>query len=188
MSRESNECLGIIPVLIFIILLGFFLFGKRFNLTGRLGNLTFISILYATTGGFSVLFALFINPQIRSHNRISIFIAFFVILAIESFLQYFIPKGKLNGKISAMTLASLFVFSIYDQTTPHTSISQLQNKLNHESDASFVHQIETLYPQSKILQLPYMSFPERTYEHLRGFIHSQNFTGVLVLCAKKRMI
>ena len=169
-----NEYLGVIPSLGFIVLLGFFLFGKRFNLTGRLGNLTFISILYATTGGFSVLFALFINPKIRSHNRISIFIAFFVILAIGSFLQYFLRKGKLNGKISAMTLASLFIFSIYDQTTPYTSISQLQNKSNYESDASFVHQIETLYPQSKILQLPYTFFPEAVYGHLRGFIHSQN--------------
>jgi len=168
-----DDSLGIISGLSFILLLGFFLFKQsQLNLPRRLGNLTVIGILYASTGGFSVLFALLVDPSIRWHNRISIFIAFFVIVAIGSFLQSLLQKGKLNRKAPIITLASLFVFCIYDQTTPYPSISQ--NKLNYESDASFIHQIEALYPQSKILQLPYTSFPEKSYTHLRGFIHAQN--------------
>jgi len=172
-SEGLNEYLGTIPALGFIFLLGFFLFGRtQFHLISRLGSFTVNGLLYGLTGGFSVLFAFFISPTIRSHNRISIFLAFFVIMAIGSFLQQMLQKGKLNGKFPLMTLASLFVFSIYDQTNPYPSMSE--NKLNYESDACFVQKIEALYPQSKILQLPYMPFPETNYGHLRGFIHSQN--------------
>ena len=170
-----DESLGTILTLTFLFLLGYFLFGNRRSaLLRRLSSLTLTAILYGSTGGFSVLFALLIYPRIRSHNRISIFIAFFVIFTLSSILQHLLQQGKLRSLSSKLILLGLFIFSIYDQTIPYSSDLLLKNQLQYERDASFVQKIETLYPQSKILQLPYLWFPESNYAHLIGFLHSQN--------------
>ena len=58
-----------------------------------LGALNLIAILLATTGGFSLIISTYLNPTFRSVNRVSIFIAFFALVALGFLLQN-IKKAK----------------------------------------------------------------------------------------------
>src|SRR5205085_524794 len=81
--------------------------------------LTLAATLLATIGGLGSLFALVVSPQIRSYNRISIFIGFFALLAAVLLID---RAGARLLRPSAQAfysfgLALLGTIGIYDQTT-----------------------------------------------------------------------
>ena len=52
------------------------------------------ALLYGTVGGFGTIFALFVSPQLRSLNRISVFIAFLSLAAVAACLdRWWRPPG-----------------------------------------------------------------------------------------------
>src|SRR5205814_10536651 len=81
--------------------------------------LTLAATLLATIGGLGSLFALLVSPQIRSYNRISIFIGFFALLAVVLLID---RAGARLLRPSAKAfyyfwLVLLGTIGIYDQTT-----------------------------------------------------------------------
>lgn len=142
-----------------------------------IASLVLFLILLGTVGGLGSLFNFFITPQVRSLNRISIVIAFFVFSAIA------IVIDKL--KYRRLACLGLIVFGIWDETNRYwfcLSNDSLPGKLNEwNHDARFFSEVEALDPQGMIFCLPYMTYPEGTrigqmdgYDHCRGYLHSHS--------------
>ena len=140
--------------------------------------LTLAATLLATIGGLGSLFAVLVSPQIRSLNRISVFIAFFSLLAVVLILDRGLG-ARLRGRAAKLSyyfgLAMIAVIGLYDQTSPiyipnYRAIAQA-----FVADARFVRAIETKVPPgAMIFQLPYLTYPEASrYDLARGYLHSR---------------
>jgi phosphoglycerol transferase len=174
----------------FLILVVGVLLRQRFRngsptLFDALVNLNLFAVLLGTIGGFGMAFALLVSPSIRCYNRISIYIAFFSLLAVALLLdacmhRFAVTRGRrvlFWGLCGVVLLAGL-----YDQTTwafvPQYALCKESNK----QDAAFVGAIEAaLPPRAAVFQLPYMPFPETIPPHhmidyapLCGYVHSRN--------------
>jgi len=134
-----------------------------------LSRLNIAAILLATIGGFSLLFAYIITPQLRAFNRISIFIAFFSILTFSIILNYF--DEKVNKKYKKIFNYSIIVFTIfciffqYPHSIKNKYLEKSDNvikfKETYASDKEFISRIENSVPrESMIYQLPFHRYPE----------------------------
>ncbi|QIR75441.1 hypothetical protein [Sulfurospirillum diekertiae] len=185
-NENHFATLGIIGSIGFILLLLMLLnINNKSSIQNRLAMLNIIAVLYATVGGLSVLFALIISPSIRGHNRISIFIATFSLIAVALFLQYLFKKYQLS-KVSIF-FVSMFIMLIglYDQIPGGATFktnSLIESTFN--SDKKFIQQIEDKlkrYSSNMVMQYPHMSYPEQpvlvkmlNYSHMVGYLHSNN--------------
>jgi len=191
-NENNMASLGLIGSIGFLILIAwaFFIISNKFkykmcNVLDYLCVLNLSSVLLATIGGLGTIFAYMIFPQIRSYNRISIFIAFFSLFAIVLILSEFALRFERSKKsiiISSVIICIVFLVGIYDQTTvsfmpPYDSLKE-----EYMSDKFFVNSIEAIMPNNAmIFQLPYVPFPQSPpinnmieFSHLRGYLHSNN--------------
>lgn len=183
-NENDTASLGVIGSLGFLLLLINLIYKKerKSKINETLSVLNICAVLLGTIGGFGVLFAALISSQIRSYNRISIFIAFFAFLFLALNLETVMKKIKASIRIYCIFAISLIItiFGIYDQTThplkPTNEIAELYN-----NDEEFIHKIsQTVPPKSMIFQVPYVSFPEGqslnsmgNYDLLKGYLHSK---------------
>lgn len=147
-----------------------------------LSSLNLWCLLLGTIGGFSSLFALLVSPLIRSSNRISVYIAFFSLFAVALILQKLslIYRSGRSRKALNISLISLVLLGLLDQTNSSFVPRYAVNKARYESDRDFIRRVEMAMPTgAMIFQLPYMSFPEHPpinqmpdYDHFRAYIHS----------------
>lgn len=186
-NENTTSTLGFIGSIGLIILLGVAIGSPffRFPLDSSVQLLAFITIflyLFATIGGFSSIFAMFVSPMIRAWNRASIFFAF---ISITSFL---LCAEKLLRKIinvkflpTVLLFSAIFLvgFGIWDETTVTNFDFLNQQKNKFLSDQHFVKEIEQIIPGGAIYQLPYMPFPEGawlynldSYGLFYGYLHS----------------
>jgi len=153
-----------------------------------------MAFLIGTVGGLATLFAYVVSPQLRTPDRISIFIGFFAMFGVALGLDHLRRRwsGARWGRIAvASILPVVLVLGVLDQTSPKM-IPDYQTEIAHyQSDGAFVHQIETqVPPNAAIYQLPYEPFPEyhpagraETYDSLIGYLHSDDLrwtAGALV--------
>jgi hypothetical protein len=123
-----------------------------------------ISILFGATGGLSSLVRVFVSGDIRAWNRFSVLIAFFALLAVALLLDA--ARQPLSARrggawLYGGLLAVVLLFSVYEQTSLYYVPSYRTDAKEYRSDALFVRGIEhTLAPQSAVLELPYVPFPE----------------------------
>lgn len=156
-----------------------------------------LSFVLATIGGLSSLIAFFVTRNIRGWNRISLFIAFFSLLA--AMLGLDAGLRRLTARISsragaigagAAVCAAVLALGIVDETSSFFVPKYEKDAKQWVSDATFVREIEARMPAgAAIFQLPYVPFPEgygatgtsvsapnpnygTTYELARGPIHS----------------
>lgn len=197
-NENSNASLGVVGSVGFLTLLGWLLFWKPavgqiraddepHTLLTHLSLLNIGGVLLATIGGFASLFALLISSQIRSYNRVSIYLAFFSLFAVVLLLEEFFRRhasSKSARVIFAAVLGFILLVGILDQTgkgiyfVPDYAAFQAESA----SDAAFVKRIEAAVPAGvMIFQLPYVPFPENgpvhlmtDYEHFRPYLHSRN--------------
>ena len=175
-SESSMASIGITAslgcVILFILLFGLqkkefleFLNIKRTeqkNILQGLSYLNIMIILYAIAGGFASLISYFITPQIRSTNRISIFISFFSIFTL-AYLINNIHKKKLK-----IILISVFLGTAIIDLTSFNMFNFKENKNNYEKIINqnlhiktFVERIENIVPvNSRILYIPMFCFPD----------------------------
>ncbi|RAV13791.1 hypothetical protein DQG23_32420 [Paenibacillus contaminans] len=186
-NENDSSSLGIIGAFGFLASLFIFLFRKNSikNTIGQnLGLMNISAVLLGTIGGFGTIVAVLLTAQIRSYNRISLFIAFFSIFIIMIFLK------KINENYVTNTLRRvsfsicvilIAVFGLYDQTRDSLVPSEIIKK-EFNSDRDFVKQIESQLPaESMVFQLPYVTFPEGetlqnmgNYDLAKGYIHSSS--------------
>jgi hypothetical protein len=162
-------------------------------LEARAGAGVLAALLIGMTGGLSGLIAFAITPTIRGWSRLSLFVAFFSLLAVASVLQNLagrLRKRRFGGILATVLLAGAFALGVWDETSdyfvpPYRSIAQ-----EWRSDEAFVGGIETeLHGGGEIFELPYVPFPEgyppapgwlpdseigTSYELLRGYLHSSH--------------
>lgn len=161
--------------------------GSRRSLLARLGVLNLVAILFGAATGFSALLALAGLTQIRVWSRISIFIAFFSLVALaiaaqgaRGWLERLAGGGARARAAGAAVVVVALVVGILDQTQPRLVPRYAANRTDFTNDRRFVAEIERrLPPRSMVFQLPLASFPERPtivgmvdYELLRGYLHS----------------
>jgi phosphoglycerol transferase len=141
---------------------------------------TLAAILLGSIGGLSSLFAYLVTPQLRAWGRISIFVAFFSLLAVlmaaES-LRGRRPRAWLGA------LAAVLVIGFLDQTSAAFVPPYANIRAAYETDAEFVAGIQKdLGAGAAVFELPYEPFPEPQpswipqaggYDLARGYLHSR---------------
>jgi phosphoglycerol transferase len=197
---NDNTCasLGAMGSIGFLTLLGWLFFWKPTakqigdgnetrSLLSHLSLLNIGGVLLATVGGFSSLFAVLISPQIRSYNRVSVYLSFFSLFAVVLLLENFFRRRARSGRariIFAVSLGVLLLIGILDQTGKGIYFIPAYAAFGTEnaSDVDFIARIEATVPTgSMIFQLPYVPFPENgpvyqmpDYEHFRAYLNSKN--------------
>ena len=187
LPNEASEYLGIVGIVGFMFLMVLLLINlNEDNEEQRtlmlLSKLNLWAVLLATIGGFGSIFAIIISPQIRGYNRISVYIAYFSILALSYGLSimYYRYSKKLK-KIIVFTSAVVFTVGIFEQSIINTNGYEA-NISSYYSDQKFVKEIEEqVEKNSMIFQLPYYKFPEippmnrmGDYALTRGYLHSNS--------------
>ncbi|HZN07606.1 MAG TPA: hypothetical protein VFB65_12515, partial [Pyrinomonadaceae bacterium] len=186
-TESDAAALGLAGSIGFLALLAqlFFRRSESNTLLADLSILNIFAVLLATIGGFGSLFALFVSPAIRSYNRISVFIAFFSLLAVAIGIEWFYERLVKTGAariVFYVVVGVTCVAALLDQTSRGYIPQYAQIKSEFESDRNFVAGIAARLPQgASVFQLPYIPFPEYPgvekmvdYDHLRGYLHSQN--------------
>lgn len=198
-NENDDASLGFVGALGFLGLLWWFLFKRpplaKFDESGEpsifnhLSMLTQLGFLLATIGGVGSIVALFGLTQLRAYNRISIFLAFFCLLAVGLWLERL--YGWLKERFaqaawlkyaSVALLAGVVWLALLDQISPYFLPNYLLAGAEYESDDKLVKQIEASVPRgAMIYQLPMMSFPENPkvgrmfdYDQARPFLHSHH--------------
>jgi phosphoglycerol transferase len=185
---ESGQTLGLIGDVGFFALLFAALAGAVAGARWRPPPLlrsaslpTIVAVLFGITTGLATLFAYAATPNFHAPGRISIFIAFFSLLAIGVLLDAGIRRwARTSGSwIAAAAAAAIVVVGIADQTTrlfvPRwDEVAQAW----HEDEAYAQAAGAALPTASSVFQLPYAAFPEndapgRTidYDGARPYVH-----------------
>ena len=150
-----------------------------------LGVLTITAILLATISGFSLLISGAGFREIRSWNRIVVFIAFFAFIAVAYGLDWVarrVPDRPWRGLAIGGGLVLVLVIGILDQVSPASIPDYDATQARWESDAAFVADVERRLPRgAAVFQLPYRFFPEARqvgnlgpYDLVRGYLHSDD--------------
>ena len=185
-TESDAAALGLIGSIGFLVLLAhlFFRRQERDSTIADLSILNLFAVLFATIGGFSSLFALFVSATMRSNNRISVFIALFSLLAVAIGLEMFYRRRcqtRAGRIVFHVLLGFVLLVGILDQTSRGYVPPYEHLKSEFESDETFIRANEALLPErALVFQLPYVPFPENPkvnkmvdYDHLRGYLHSQ---------------
>lgn len=184
-NENGMAALGLTAALGFLFLVSYLLIiNNKFDIYRRLSILNVSAVLLATIGGFSSVFATLVTPQIRGYNRISIVITAISLIAVALLLNHLIKKNK--SKALAVFIASaLLVMGLLDQVSQKMTLQptkEFKDKFNR--DAEFIESLESALngiKEPKVLQLPYMSFPEsprinkmNSYSQMVHYLHSDN--------------
>ena len=166
---------------------------RRAALARDAGAAALVAFIVGTLGGGSAVIAYFFTPQIRAWNRISVYVAFFALVGVALALTWLLGwirderrpswwrAAQRPALVSGLLVAAITWFGVWDQTSPALVLGYDATAQQWTSDARFFHQVEaSLPPDSKVLQLPYVPFPEnppvfkmRDYDHLRAYLHTK---------------
>ena len=181
-NENSMATLGVVGSIGFLILLVLILMRRKNSTLSRLTILNTSAIMLATIGGLSSLVALLATSQIRGYNRISPFIAFFALLAVALLINRFSHKYHMKKVLLYPFLILLLIFGLYDQSNKEMILSQKSEDIALvASDRDFIRAIEqnlSNVKEPKIMQYPYISFPEgpyigkvKHYDQMIGYIY-----------------
>ena len=171
--------IGLIPSLGLVVSIGSVLMGitKRRREDGwsvfrrTSGELNLLAILLATVGGISLILGLLGFTSLRAYARISVFIAFFSLIALGALCESWLARRKHSPRRATNYMAVTVVVSLgicaiaaFDQTPnlplfPGQSRDQVEARLS--SDRVFAQGIERrLGPGAMVFELPLMKYPE----------------------------
>lgn len=185
-NENQDSTLGLIASIGFLLLIFIIFFQSYFSKTiVRLSQLNMFAVLLSTVGGFGVVFAYFVTPQIRAYNRISVFIAALAFMTLAIVINKIINKSHHKNILFFLLSLGIGVFGIWDQIPSSANMGTWEDsKVEFVSDKKFVEHIEKIFTGKnaiKIAQFPYMPYPEngpihhiRDYEQIYGYVHSQN--------------
>jgi hypothetical protein len=189
---EGGQSLGLVGAVGYLGLIGYALRrilgadAGRQSLRDALTLLVLIATLVGVAGGLSLIVGLAGGTDIRSWNRVSIFIAFCSLTLVALWLQAALPWLRRRSLVlPPLALAALLALGIFDQTgnfyfgqevTTHPKLA-----VSWRSERDFVRRMEEMLPDgAAVFQLPYIPFPEpglvapmQEYDLLRGFLHSR---------------
>ncbi len=157
------------------------------QLTRYVAGLVLVAILVGTIGGVSSLVTYLVTPQLRAWNRISVFIAFFCLLAVALLVErarnWNSLRSRSRGRAAfAGLLVGILAVGALDQTSDRSIPAYAALEREYRDDATFARAIETRLPAgASVFQLPHLPFPEPSpvwrlaiYDPLRGYLHSRD--------------
>lgn len=188
-NENTTARLGIFTSFGFLLLIVSILIGKK-NFRDKnlytVASLMLFSFLVSTVGGFGAVFNTITVPDIRCYNRFSVFIAFFAIIGLCSWIDAH-DKSIIKQKkkvIFTSFVISLAFFSLYDQLLDSRPLVARQaedmRSAHHEMD--MVAKMEGKLPENTmVFQLPVTGFPPDggiekmlTYDHARPTLWSRS--------------
>lgn len=185
-AENATACLGLIGSTGFLLLLAWQLGIKRTFAHTRLLNdlsaLNLVALLVATIGGFGSFFAFVVSPILRCYNRMSIYIAFYSLLAVALVLDAILRRTKVPRVLSPLMQIGIVtlttIMGLADQTSGAFEPLYMESAASFENDREFISRLEASVPvNAMIFQLPYVPFPAGVsvgdYQLLRGYLHSK---------------
>ena len=159
----------------------------RRSLLDALGLLTVAGVILATVGGLGTFFNYVVSPWLRAYERMSLFLAFFALLAVALLLDRARQRWATTSRGQAVFLVLLLLLgsgAMLDQTPRIRIMSTKATAESYHSDRAFVREVEKIAPAgSTIFQMPARPFPEAvaeppgsrfdSYDLLRPAIHSR---------------
>jgi phosphoglycerol transferase len=188
MTENDAAALGLVGSLGFLGLLARLFYRRRTDeatdrsrMLDDLSVLNIFAVLLATIGGFSSIFGVLVSAGIRSYNRISVFIAFFSLLAVAIAMERLYSRFARSTVLFYVVVGVVVVVALIDQSSRDYVPQYEQIHAEYESDQQLIQNIEATLPaRSMIYQLPYVPFPEHPrvntmvdYDHFRAYLHSQ---------------
>lgn len=171
-------------LLLFAHLLGVRLPSANPQSTTVLAGLALAAILFATVGGFGSIFVTFASPQIRAHNRMSVFVAFVALAALGLLLETVFARlpGGSSGRRAWGCAALLTIFGVWDQSSLLAIPRHRANAADWAVDREWVGHAEgSLPPGAMVFQLPWIPFPESppqegifNFDELRPILQSHS--------------
>ena len=132
-----------------------------------------LAFVIGTTGGISALFAFLVTPDLRGWNRISLFIAFFSLVAVGLVLERIgrrIGRAGIRPWRRALTgagLTAVLILGVLDESSNFFVPDYAGSTREYRSDQAFGRAIQAhVAPGAAIFELPYVPFPEGF--HLAG--------------------
>jgi phosphoglycerol transferase len=178
LNENTTATLGVIGSLGLLASLAIALtaWRTRFPRVAALGTLSLVAILFATLGGFGSLFALFVTPEIRALNRISVYIAFFGIASFFVLVRHALHARPLALAIVAVSAIPIGALDEVPKTAPRPEAAFRARK-------AFFDRIDTTLPKgTAVFELPYMFFPEgaktgalMNYELIEPYVYTHGF-------------
>lgn len=187
MSAFLSVFAGIGFLILIISLLSSNYFKERENQIKLLSGLNISAILLSSIGGFSYFVAAFIYSQVRAYNRISVFIAFFSVVALCIVGSMMIENTNKNiiKNITIIILSVIAALSIIFNGTTKSSLT-IKNiyaySKGNEYIYDFINEIEKeVGKEAMIYQMPYYKFPEspplndmKDYSLAIPYVYSKN--------------
>jgi phosphoglycerol transferase len=199
-TSERGQQLGLIGALGFVGLLVFTLsrllrrrgdhesrdpLGSRAEIGKRLGLLTIVAVVVATVSGIALIISALGVRYIRSYNRISVFIAFFALIAVAFALDWVVarvPRWHGRAVVAAAICVAVLAVGVFDQTSSADVPDYKALERAWNSDDGFMHGIERdLGKGAAVFEMPYVFFPEAgtivgtgPYDQVRGWLHADS--------------
>ena len=147
------------------------------------GIATIVAIVIGATSGISLIIAGLGLSEIRSWNRVSIFIGFFALAAVAfgiDWLRRRLSDRAWRTPVTVALLALLVLVGILDQVAPTVVPDYAAAQQRFESDETFFAKVERDLPKgAAVFNLPYQFFPESgivngvgPYDQVRGYLHT----------------
>ena len=147
------------------------------------GAVALMGFLIGTIGGGSALIAYALTPQLRAWNRLALFIAFAALIAVALALTALGERLRARGRpawVAAVIAAFVGAAGIYDQTSVIDAPDYPAVAAAWKADDAFAAAMQARFAAgTKVLQLPYMSYPENgpvqglgDYDLLTGYLHT----------------
>jgi phosphoglycerol transferase len=135
-----------------------------------------VALFFAMSGGLAPVVSFLISPQLHAWNRLSVFIAFFALLAVALLLD------RLRGGAAWGIAAAVLIIGFLDQTTGAMTPPYAATKAEWRSDEAWAAQVDDALPaDAAVLQLPYVAFPSSPpvghmvdYDHVRPYLHDHD--------------
>ncbi|MDQ3724050.1 MAG: hypothetical protein M3376_13530, partial [Actinomycetota bacterium] len=149
------------------------------------GTVALMSFLIGTVGGGSALIAYGLTPQLRAWNRLALFIAFAALLAVALLLTALGERLRARGRpawLLGVIAAFVGAVGVYDQTSVTDAPNHAAVAAAWKADEDFATRMQDRFAAgTKILQLPYMSYPENgaiqglgDYDLFTGYLHTKD--------------
>ncbi len=179
--------LGLLGLLAFLLGRAAGLVPRRDEALDGAAPLALFTLLWATTGGFSSFFNVFVIPDIRCYTRIVVFLSFFCLLAFGGFatraarLLPLAPRWRTPVRWAA--LLALLAAGLADQIPVlHLWTLREGTAAAFDEERQLVREVESRLPQgAMVFQLPHMTVPVdratyppmRYYDPGRAYLHSR---------------
>jgi phosphoglycerol transferase len=164
-NENRDAVLGTVGAVGFVLLLGRLLMARGGpTLLAGLAVLNVAAVVLGSSGGLGGLFNFLVFPQIRCYNRVSVFIAFWSLLAIGFVVDRWAAGARPRRVWAAAAI--LLAFGLWDVTSEHQAPRHSVLQARHHAWAGFVNRMEeAMPPGGMVFQLPATSYPEAGLTH-----------------------